>query len=150
MPDIRVARYDSPDAQALIAELDADLDERYGEGDPVLADPGEFVAPDGRFLVAYEGDRPVACAGIRRLDADTAELKRMFVRPVARGKGVAKALLAACEAAARDLGYSRLWLETGIAQPEAMTLYTSSGYTPVRRFGQYAYAPSTRYLGIDL
>jgi GNAT superfamily N-acetyltransferase len=71
----------------------------------------------------------------------------MYVRPGARGHGIARALLAACEDAARALGYTELWLETGTAQPEAIALYTSSGYAPIARFGQFACVDDARHMG---
>ena len=147
---IRTSAYDGAEAAALVAALDADLDRRYGAGDPVHAEAGQFQAPTGRFLLASDGSVAVGCAGVRRLDEETAELKRMFVAPEARGRGVARALLSACEQAAAEMGYRRLWLETGLAQPEAIALYTSSGYEPVRRFGQYADSPTARYFGREL
>ena len=147
---ILVEPLDGPSAQELLAELDADLHRRYGGGEPVQAHAGEFSAPTGRFLVAYADGAPIACAGVRYLEPGTAELKRMYVRERARRRGIAKTLLRACEQVARDLGYERLWLETGLAQPEAIALYESAGYRPVRRFGQYKDSQSSRYYGIDL
>ena len=109
--------------------------------------PEQFLAPDGCFFVAYAGGEPVGCAGFRRHDGTTAELKRMYVRPAARGTGVARALLAEVERAVSAAGYAQLWLETGVAQPEAMTLYASAGYTPIASFGQFADAPDSRCFG---
>lgn len=139
------------DAAALVAELDDDLLARYGGGDPVQAHAEQFTAAvGGRFLLARASGADAGCAGLRRIAPGRAELKRMWVRPGWRGRGIARALLAACESAARDLGHHQLWLETGSAQPEAVTLYTSAGYTPVERFGQYAGEPDSIYLGRDL
>jgi GNAT superfamily N-acetyltransferase len=136
------------DATELIAELDADLAVRYGsDDDPVLAHPEEFELPHGRFFVVTEDDVPLGCAGIRRIAPGTAELKRMYVRPAARGRGLARLLLATCERAAADLGYDELWLETGDAQPEAVALYLSAGYAPVPSFGQYQHSPRSITLG---
>jgi GNAT superfamily N-acetyltransferase len=71
----------------------------------------------------------------------------MYVRPSARGRGIARALLAACEDAARELGYNELWLETGTQQPEAIALYLTSGYEPIATFGQFACEPDAMHLG---
>jgi GNAT superfamily N-acetyltransferase len=136
------------DAAELIAELDADLTMRYGsDDDPVQAHPEEFELPHGRFFVVSEDGMPLGCAGIRRLTPGRAELKRMYVRPTARGRGLARLLLATCEQAAAKLGYDELWLETGDAQPEAVALYVSCGYVPVPSFGQYQHSPRTITLG---
>jgi GNAT superfamily N-acetyltransferase len=136
------------DAAQLIAELDADLAVRYGsDDDPVQAHPEEFEWPDGRFFVVSDRGEPLGCAGIRRIAPGRAELKRMYVRPAARGRGLARLLLATCEDAAADLGFDELWLETGDAQPEAVALYLSAGYEPVPAFGQYQHSPRSITLG---
>jgi GNAT superfamily N-acetyltransferase len=132
----------------LVAELDADLSERYGgEGDPVHAPAEEFDGPGGQMLLATLGGEPVGCAGLRRIDERTAELKRMYVRPHARGRGIARELLAACERQAQALGYQQIWLETGSMQPEAVSLYLTCGYEPVAAFGQYADGDLAIHLG---
>ncbi len=102
------------------------------------------------MLLATLDGEPVGCVGLRRVNADTAELKRMYVRPGLRRKGIARALLAACEQAARELGYRYLWLETGTLQPEAVALYLSAGYEPVSPFGQYAGESLSVHLGRSL
>jgi GNAT superfamily N-acetyltransferase len=131
--------------------LDADLTVRYGgDGDPVHAPAQEFDGPGGQMLLATLGAEQVGCVGLRRVSAETAELKRMYVRPERRGQGIARALLAACEQAARDLGYVQLWLETGTLQPEAVALYLSAGYEPVDPFGQYAGESLSVHLGRSL
>ena len=137
---------DAP-ARELLAELDDDLTRRYGPGDPVRAVAAEFEPPDGLFLIAFDRGWARACGGYRRIDAATAELKRMYVRPQARGTGLARLLLATLERAAHDAGYQRLWLETGMSQPEAMALYESAGYRPIPAFGQYAGADDQRCYG---
>lgn len=140
-----------PDAADLVAELDADLLARYGEGEPVAAHPEQFTAGRrGGFLVAWTEGVATGCAGFRAIGPATAELKRMWVRPAYRGRGLARALLLAVEDAARAAGHRELWLETGTGQPEAISLYTSAGYTPVPAFGQYAEAPDARHLGRHL
>ena len=121
---------------------------RYGgEGDPVHAPPEEFDGPGGQMLLATLAGAPVGCVGLRRINQRTAELKRMYVRPDARGRGIARALLAASERAAESLGYAQIWLETGTMQPEAVSLYLTSGYEPVAAFGQYAGEDLSIHLG---
>lgn len=98
-----------------------------------------FVPPDGTFLVARGDDgEPLGCGGICRFDETRAELKRMYVVPAARGRGLGRRLLEELEAAARGLGYVAVVLETGIRQPESLGLYASSGYEPIPCYGVYA------------
>jgi GNAT superfamily N-acetyltransferase len=82
----------------------------------------------------------VACGGVKRLDDATGEIKRMFVAPEARGRGVARALLAALEETARGLGYERVRLDTGAKQPHAQALYASAGYAAIPDYNRNAYA----------
>jgi len=94
------------------------------------------------FLVAYADDgHPLGCGGLRQLDATEGEVKRMFVRPEHRGSGVSTAILAALEAEARQRGWSRLVLETGDAQPDAIRFYEREGYTRIPLFGGYVGSP---------
>lgn len=134
-----------PVARRLEAEMSAEIVVRYGgeEFEPPL-ETSYFESPDGVFVVAWLDDEAVGCGGIRRLDAATCELKRMFVAEAARGRGVARALLGRLEDEARSLGYSCLWLETGTEQPEAIGLYRSAGYEPIANYGQYRDDPRSR------
>lgn len=140
--------FDDPVAQSLVAELMADLDERYGGEDSApVPDPQEFAPPDGVFLVAHLDGEAVACGGVRPLREGVAEIKRMFVRPRARGRGISRSLLIALEDAARQAGYRELWLETGLGQPEAMRLYEASGYAPIAPYGHYKDHEDSRCYG---
>jgi GNAT superfamily N-acetyltransferase len=137
-------------ARRLVAALDADLDERYADDD---ADPAnepdhamlnlldESVAPPlGAFLVARLDGEPVGCGALRpspTQEARVAEVKRMYVVPAARRRGVSRAVLAGLEAEAVALGYRAVVLETGTRQAEAMALYESVGYTPIPTYGAY-------------
>ena len=127
---------------------------RYGGRDDSPVDPAQFAPPRGLFLVAYLDDAPVACGGWRVASADepslTAgdiEIKRMFVAAQARGRGLARAVLAELERTAFEAGGKRIVLETGLAQPEAMALYASSGYVDIEPFGYYRGAPESVHLG---
>ena len=128
---------DSETARTLIQELDAELAERY----PLHAihglHPGESEDPKLIFLIVREGSEPAACGAVRPIDATTAEVKRMFVRSVYRGRGIGRVLLEALESAARDEGYATLVLETGIRQPEALALYRGAGYVDREPYGEY-------------
>ena len=142
--------FDSALAATLVAEVQQEYVKRYGGHDETPVDTTEFVPPSGRFLVARVGAVAIGCAGMRRHDEHTVEVKRMFVRPEHRRRGHARRLLAAIEDIARALGYRRVILETGLAQPEAIALYTSAGYTPIEGFGHYRDAPLSRSFGRDL
>jgi GNAT superfamily N-acetyltransferase len=134
--------WDDPDAVALRAAQRAEIEARYGpDSEPGVAPSAADIA---HFVVAYSRDsRPVGCGGLRQLDPHCGELKRMYVVPGARGTGVADAVLAALETYARSVGWTRLRLETGLAQPEAVRFYTRSGYRPIPGFGPYAGKPSS-------
>ena len=142
-PTLRPVPYDDPDAQRLIAAMGEELDRRYGEGGLSPAAAHEFAAP-GVFLVADLDGRAVGCGGLRPLREGDADVKRMFVEPAVRGRGVARAVLAALVAHARAHGVSRLVLETGTEQPEAVALYESEGWSRIPPFGHYAADPRTR------
>ncbi|MBM0239976.1 GNAT family N-acetyltransferase [Micromonospora sp. ATA32] len=151
--EIRALRFDSPVAQSLIRAALADLGQRYGgSGDDTPVDAAEFELPDGSFLVAYLGGEAVGCGGWRSHGeaGDTAELKRMYTAPAARGRGVARAVLAAVEQSAREQGRKRVVLECGDKQPEAIAMYTSAGYEPIPNFGFYADAPGCLSFGRPL
>jgi GNAT superfamily N-acetyltransferase len=139
---VEPARLDQPDAEALVGALLDELRERYGEEDPDHPSVHELAGPaGGTFLLARVEGRPVGCGGLRRHEDDVAELKRMYVVPDERRRGVAQVLLAALEAQAARLGYRAVVLETGVRQPEAIALYESHGYRRIPNFGPYVDAP---------
>jgi len=146
---IEVTAYDHSDAVALIAEVQQEYVVRYGGQDATPVDPAEFVPPRGLFLVAYVDGVPAACGGWRAHETDV-ELKRMYVTPAFRGRGLARAVLAELERTAVEGGYRRVILETGQQQPEAIALYRSAGYVPVPSFGYYADSPNAVHLGKDV
>jgi GNAT superfamily N-acetyltransferase len=141
-----VTAFDHPDAVKLIAEVQQEYVVRYGDEDATPLDPAEFAPPRGLFLVAYVDGTPAACGGWRAHETDV-ELKRMYVSPAFRGRGLARAILAELERTAGEAGYHRVILETGQRQPEALALYRSAGYEPVPSFGYYADAPEAVHLG---
>jgi GNAT superfamily N-acetyltransferase len=157
--DIRRVSFDHPDAVKLNDQVQAEYHLRYGDGgDATPLDPADFEPPNGCYLIAYdENDVPVASGGWRvqdtndegNLDGD-AELKRMYVVEEMRGRGLARRVLAALEEDARAAGRLRMVLETGTKQPEAIALYTSSGYEPCGKFGYYRFYESSRCFGKKL
>lgn len=146
---LREVAYDHPDVVCLIEAMGRELDLRYGEGGLSPATASDFLPP-GVLLVADLDGVPVGCGGLRPNGEDAGEVKRMYVDPPARGKGIARALLAALVAHARAVGMRRLMLETGTEQPEAVGLYESEGWTRIAAFGHYAHDPRTRCYGLDL
>jgi putative acetyltransferase len=136
---VKRAGLDSPDAVELIEALNAELLATYPEPGAThfRLDPDEVAAGRGGFFVAWEGGRAVGCGAVRRIDERTAELKRMYVRPEERGRGISRALLTALEDEARRLGLSRVCLETGTRQLAALALYERSGFVRVDAYGEY-------------
>ena len=130
-------------AAGLLAAMRAELNDAYASpsrlDNPPLT-PAELRPPGGAYLVGYEGEEPVAGGGLRRLGDGVAEIKRMYVRPAARSRGVAAALLAALEGAARSLGYATVRLDTGPKQPHAQRLYRAAGYVDVPPYNDNPFA----------
>ncbi|WP_282205053.1 GNAT family N-acetyltransferase [Kitasatospora fiedleri] len=168
MAEIRPEPVDSPDARLLLTEYQAEVRRRWSGPPPAGALPVEEAPADleltaargGVFLLARLDGRPAGCAGVRTLAADpadaadpavsgtpavsgapgSAELKRLYVRPSARGHGLGRALLAAAEDAARALGHTRLRLDTMAEFAEARALYTAAGYADIPPYNANPYA----------
>jgi putative acetyltransferase len=103
------------------------------------------VHDDARFVVASRGGRAVGCGAIQPSGEDgTGELKRMYVLPEFRGRGIASAVLRSLEAMAAEAGYAALRLATGDRQPEAIALYEKRGYRRVEPYGKYVNDPWSR------
>lgn len=137
--EIRAVAWDDPASVALRRAQRDELDVRYGRPD---SEPGPLPTADDILilLVAFggeAGDAPIGCGGLRGIDDEHGEIKRMFVRAEHRGTGVAVAILRALEADARARGWSRLVLETGDQQPDAMRFYEREGYHRIPLFGYY-------------
>jgi GNAT superfamily N-acetyltransferase len=155
--EIRRLGFTHPDVRALVEQVQAEYTVRYGGPDETPLDPAMFDPPSGSFFVGYVEGEPVAMGGWR-FRADVAafgapavtEIKRMYVAPRARRRGLARRVLGHLEATARVAGAAAMVLETGIEQPEAIALYVSSGYTPVEGFGHYKWSPKSRYYGKPL
>jgi GNAT superfamily N-acetyltransferase len=152
--EITAVAYDDPDARKLMDEVQQEYMVRYGERDETPLAAAEFTLPAGLFLVGYADGLPVATGAWRAHDGPApdfrpgdAELKRMYVSESVRGRGFARAVLAELERTAAAQGRLRVILETGTAQPEAIALYTSSGYEPIPKFGLYKEDPRSRCYG---
>jgi putative acetyltransferase len=132
--------FDSPDVRALTEAQQAEMRGLYaGEADiGPTREATMFEPPDGVFIVIRDDDgAAVACGGVARFDEERGELKRMYVVPEARGRGLGRRLLVELEEAARSLGYGAIVLETGDRQPEAIGLYRTSGYERIPCYPPY-------------
>lgn len=140
MLDFRPVPLDQEPARALAAAMREEMRVLYEGLDldsPEMPKAGaaELGPPGGTFLVGFEQDgTPVCCGGVKELPDRTCEIKRMYVVPEARGRGVAGALLRALEDAARELGYTVARLDTGPRQPHAERMYRRAGYEPIGNF----------------
>jgi len=145
-PAVEIRRTDirSPEAQSLILALNAELKARYPEEGAChfRLEADEVAEGRGAFLVAFApAQNPVACGAIRRIDPETSEIKRMYVKPEWRGKGIAGAMVSALEQECLRLGVARIVLETGVRQHEAIELYARAGFERIAAFGEYMGKP---------
>jgi len=141
--EFRRADAAQPPAADLVAAMVAEMEPLYGRIDvphAPSATPADFAPPGGSFLVGYENGEPICAGGIKRLDEGSCEIKRMYVVPEARGRGVAKQLLVALEDEARALGYSVAKLDTGAQQPHAERMYRAAGYEETGNFNANPFA----------
>ncbi len=141
--DLRREDILSPLAQRLILALNAELEGRYPEDGANFfrLDADEVAEGRGGFFIAYLAGEAVGCGAVRRAEPGVAEIKRMYVAPAARGRGVGRLILVALEEEARRLGARRLLLETGPRQPEAIALYERAGFTHIPLYGEYVHTP---------
>lgn len=151
--EIRAVDYDHPDAVAMVAAVQQVYTERYGGGDSSPVAIADFTPPEGLFLIGYVDGVAAVCGGwrFRRAEQDPGvlrdgdvELKRMYVIDTMRGRGLARRILVELESRAAAAGSSRMVLETGIRQPEAIELYRSAGYGELPKFGYYRDFPTSR------
>jgi GNAT superfamily N-acetyltransferase len=154
--DLRIVRLPitHPDAQLLVEAVQQEYVLRYGGRDDTPMVDSALTPPTGAFFVGYLDERPVVIGAWRfrddvsRLGASrSTEVKRMYVEPAARRLGLARVMLEHLETAALAAGADVMIMETGTAQPEAMSLYLSAGYEPVEPFGHYQDSPRNRCYG---
>lgn len=140
----------SPESAHLLAELSVEIDRLYGNETPSRPHGAGMDDERAAFVIAREDKTAVGCGAIRPLSAQTAEVKRMYVRPGARRKGIARQIMHALEEIGREKGFSAIRLETGLRQPGAIRLYESLGYTRIAGFGDYKADPLSVCYGKSL
>ena len=124
------------DFKKLVLLLDEELAQRDGE-EHAFYDQFNKIENINNVIVAYAGQQPVAAGAFKKFSPGTVEIKRMFVKPDFRGRGIASQILQQLENWAAEFGYSYCILETGKKQPEAIALYKKSGYKVIPNYGQY-------------
>ena len=136
MTTITRTNSDNPDFQTLVAQLDKDLAIRDG-GDHSFYSQFNKIDSLRNTVVCYLDNKPVGCGAFKQYDTSRVEIKRMYVIPEHRGKGIAQSVLKELEHWAAELNYTACILETGKKQPEAISLYQKAGYSITKNYGQY-------------
>lgn len=141
---------DDLDFRNLVELLDKDLWKRYPETQQNYHS-SNVVKLDAKTIVAYDGDKAAGCGCFRETDKKgIVEIKRMYVKEDARGKGIAKAIVTELEKWAAEEGAKRAILETGINQPEAISLYKKIGYEQIEKYEPYVDSKDSVCMGKDL
>jgi ribosomal protein S18 acetylase RimI-like enzyme len=150
--DIRRERLSNPAATGLITALNTELRGRYPNPVDCHFDlTAEEVTPGrGAFVVASEGGVDVGCGAVRLIGEGLAELKRLYVTPACRQRGIASTVLAFLESEARALCATRIVLETGVHSPDGLALYRRAGYKEIEKFGPYVDSLVSICMGKDL
>lgn len=142
---IQPARPDAPEAVALINELEATLAPLYPGASMHGYSVEKLIAQKVAFFILRVDGQPAGCGGVQFYGKDYGEVKRIFVRPQFRGRGLSKRMMAFLEEYTRAAGIPLLRLETGIYQPEAIGLYERLGYRRIGPFGEYQDDPLSLY-----
>jgi GNAT superfamily N-acetyltransferase len=132
-----------PPATDLVEAMVDEVSQHYGRIDvpgAPTATPADLAPPGGAYVVVFDGDAAVAGGGLKRLDDERCEIKRMYVVPEARGRGLGRVVLEALEAEARRMGYRAARLDTGPEQPGAQRMYERAGYQPIGNFNANPFA----------
>lgn len=142
--EYRVTQEDprSPAGRLLIGMLSQELAERYPEdgasGNSDYDIEAAAVQPGAAFLIAWVGDEPAGCGALRPIEGGVGEIKRMFVAPEFRGRGIAGGIVRALEEIALSRGWKTVRLESGVRQPEANRVYERAGFLRIPCWGKYA------------
>lgn len=127
---------DHPDFIDLVRLLDKELAIRDGD-DHAFYSQYNKIANIGNVVIGYDGNKAVGCGAFKPFDQDSVEIKRMYVNEDSRGKKIAGYILSELELWATEIGYKKFVLETGLKQPEAISLYKRMGYKIIPNYGQY-------------
>ena len=143
--ELRAASSADPEVLGLATAQQAELAAMYGDDQPQVG-----LHPDIAFTVLVLDGTPVGCVGLQPVSPGVGEIKRMYVVPSARGWGLSGILLDAIETRSRAAGLTRLRLETGTKQTEAIALYTNHGYQPIPPYPPFENEPASRCYAKDL
>jgi len=144
--EIGIERPDQPEVAALLESSDAYMASLYPAESNHMLDIGSLLRPEVTFIVARIDGRAMGCGAVVDSGEGWAEVKRMFVSPAARGRRLGRLLLERIEAIAAERGATRLRLETGAKQPEALALYASAGFVETGPFGKYRPDPLSLFM----
>ena len=147
---LRAVSYDDPVARYLVEAVQQEYVVRYGGPDSAVVDVADFLPPRGTFLVAEVDGVPAACGAWRVHEDGIVEIKRLYVEPAFRRRGLAQLIMQALEESALRAGHRAVVLNTGLRQPEALALYARLGYRDVPGYGIYADERDARFLGKEL
>lgn len=142
IPTLKRTHSGDADFRMLIKELDNDLRELNGDIMDVY-DGHNVIDQIDTVVIAYQGDLPAGCGCFKKYGDNTVEIKRMYVRPNARGKGISKMILNELEAWAKSLGFAYVVLETGSKQQQALGLYNRAGYVNIPAYPPYIDLPDS-------
>jgi GNAT superfamily N-acetyltransferase len=134
---VTVERPDAAVSLVLQQAFFADIASRYPGWEPASSQsvvPSDLAPPDGIWLVAYRRGHAIGCGGLQRFDAETGEVRRIFLDKTEHGRGTGRRMLVELEEHARRLGYKRVRLTTGDGQPEALRMFQSTGYQEIPPF----------------
>ncbi|MGZ3834433.1 MAG: GNAT family N-acetyltransferase [Mucilaginibacter sp.] len=146
---IKRSEANDPDFPFLVALLNQELRERYG-GQQLVYDRFDQLINLETVVIAYRDDVPAGCGCFDKFDETTVEIKRMFVTPPERRQGIALSILNELEVWAKEDGFTRVLLETGMKQPEAIALYQKAGYEVILNYGPYVGMDNSVCMGKEL
>lgn len=136
MYKIKRTNSDDSDFQKLVVDLDKYLAITDGDEHAFYSQFNKINVLN-HAIVVYDYETAVGCGAIKKYNDQAAEIKRMYVPPIHRGKGIASLVLKALETWAKELGYQKCILETGIRQVEAVNLYKKNNFVIIKNYGQY-------------